>query len=134
MRDHHGPFLAVPTSGLAAHALQQADDGGVMLEGVELLHLVHLGVDRHVLRLRFDAEAVEVGDRLGERLVARHPAGVAGDLEEPQPQRLEVIGGQQTAHEQVAVALHAPAQLRAVGGDGGGIEKRGRIGHLGFSG
>ena len=109
---------------LVQHALEQADQVGVMLDGVKVRQLVHGVILLHVLRLRLDAKAVQVGDRVGQRRVAFNPTGVAGDLKDLPAQRFDVGGGQQIANEQIAVPFHTPVQFCSIVHNIGRINKR----------
>ena len=110
--------------GAVAQAPEQAEQPGVVLQGVELLQPVDGADHGHVLRLRFHGEALEVGQRLGGFGAVQEPPGVAGEAEEAPAHALKVVDGQQVPHEEVAVAAHAPRQLWTVVDGVGGIEKR----------
>ena len=99
---------------LLEHALEQSRQVGVMLDGVELWQLVHGVVLLHVLRLRFDTEPVQIGDRVCKRRIGLDPTGSARDLEDLHAQILDDCSREQTADEQIAVPVHPPTQFGAI--------------------
>ena len=109
---------------LAQHALEQADQVGVMLDGVELGQLVHSVIPLHVFRLRFDAESVQVGNSVCESRIGLDPTGRARNFQNLQAQALDDGGGEQPADEQIAVPFHASMQFGSIVQNIGRIKKR----------
>ena len=95
------------------------------LQGVELLQLVDGADHGHVLPAA--ARRRSPRDRPGPRARSvpstSQPASRAKPEEAP-AHDLQLVGGQQAADEQVAVAVHAPRQLGAVVDGVGGIGER----------
>ena len=85
-----------------------------MLDGMELRQPVHGVILLHVDRLRLHAKTVQVGDCIRQRRIALHPSRLARDLQDLDAQRLNDGRGEQPAYEQVAVPVHAAAELDAV--------------------
>ena len=102
---------------------EQADERGVMLQGVEFGHRVHPAIDIHILGRRLDAEAVLVGDGILQRRVGLNPASIASNGQKAQPKRFEFVGGQQAADKEMAVPLHAVAERGWVVDDEGRVDK-----------
>jgi phage FluMu protein Com len=100
----------------AEHALEQAEQRRVMLEGVIRLEAIDPAENLEVARLRIDAESARVGHGVGERRVRPEPSRVSRDRGHLSLDVGDRAGRQETGKMKIPVLGHPRGQRGTVSG------------------